>query len=492
MEAHARDTREESAQLDRRSASGRLAANVLGLGDGVVLGFASAAPGASIAGVLGALVVASGHGAILALIVGAIPLLCIAAAFFHLNREDVNVGISYAWIARFLNPLAGAFVGFVIVLAFVLSNSFGVIPASANFLSLISHQAANSKGWTSVAGLVILALITLLVIWGIRIAARFQWVMTGIEMLIFLAFGALALSKGHYAPSLSWLSLHAAGGFKGLSDGLLITVFWYSGWETAVVVNEETRRAHRTPGLAGIGGIIGVVIISAVLAMMFLSAVSPKTMGSNAAWLTSSGFALAGHPWGYLLVAAIVISYWSSLATTVITFGNVGFSMGRDRVLWRRFGHTGRRTRTPIVAIVVLAALSMIIFLLQVWAGGSIVSIIGDLSSALGFLFVIYYALTGITAAWALRRAALRRAVVLFTGVLLPLVGTGSLIWIGWRTWGQSNNATRITFGVVIVGSIVAAVLSKGLGHSEFFRRGSIATPSTEPGVDTMAVPSVR
>jgi amino acid transporter len=482
VRAHSQGTSRSSGTLGAPQHSGGLARNVLGLWDGVVLGFASAAPGVSVAGVLGGLAGVSGYGAVLALLVGFLPLVCIAFGFFHLNRWRADVGISYAWIGRILSPAVGAFVGVLMLICFVVSNSFSLIPAATNFLSLFSASAAASHLLVTLFGTMALVIITGLVVAGIRLAARFQWAVSGFEMLVLVVFGVLALARGLHGhrtgvsgtamPSLTWFSLHAAGGGGGLAAGLLIAVFWYSGWETAVVVNEETRRARVNPGLAGIGGLIGVVVISVVLAMLFFADVSPAAMASNAGWLTQTALNLAGRPWGYVLTLAIMLGYLGGIETTIITFGNVGYSMGRDGVIWRVFATVSDRTKMPWIAILVLTVPSYIIFLLQVWASGAnLAGILADLASSLGLMFVVYYALTGIASAWMLRAVAMRSAWTAVTGVLLPLAGAAMLVWIGVKSWAETATPVKITWLVAMTLSAVAVVVSRFLGKSGFYRQ---------------------
>jgi len=446
-----------------------LAHNVLGLWDGIVLGFASAAPGVSLAGVLGGLAGASGYGAVLALLVGFLPLVCIAFGFYHLNRWRADVGISYAWIGRILSPFVGAFVGVLILIAFVVSNSFSLIPAATNFLTLFSPAAATNNWLVTIFGTAFLIVITGLVVAGIRLAARFQWAISGFEMTVLVLFGCLALAHGLHGhatgvrgtavPQAGWFTIHAAGGGSGLVAGLLISVFWYSGWETAVVVNEETRRARTNPGLAGIGSLVGVLIISLVLAMLFFADVAPSAMNSN-----------AGRPWGYVLTFAILLGYLGGIETTIITFGNVGYSMGRDGVLWRAFARVSDRTKMPWLAILILTVPSFLMFILQVWtSGASLAAILGDLASSLGLMFVVYYALTGIASAWMLRKIALTSAWTAFSGVLLPLAGAATLVWIGVKSWGESVTSVRVTWIVAIALSGVAVAASRWLGKSDFY-----------------------
>jgi amino acid transporter len=471
------DTLTESGEVAR----GGLARNALGLWDGLVLGFASAAPGVSIAGVLGGLALASGYGALLALLIGFLPLVCIAFGFFHLNRWRADVGISYSWVGRILSPPVGAFVGILIIIAFVVSNSFAIIPAATNFLTVFSSSAANNKTLVTLFGTVFLIAITALVVSGIRLAARFQWVITALEMTTLTIFAFLALFHGLHAhslgvkgaatPSFSWFSLHSAGGSNGLVAGLLISVFWYSGWETSVVVNEETRRARVNPGLAGIGSLIGVLVVSLILSLMFFAAVSPNTMGNNAGWLSALGLQLAGRPWGYFLTLAIMLGYLGGIETTIITFGNVGYSMGRDGVIWRSFGKVSEKNEMPWLAIIVLTVPCYLMFLFQVWNGGTLASILGYLSSSLGLMFVVYYALTGVASAWMLRLVARKSVWTALTGVALPLIGAGVLVWIGVKSWAGDAQDVRTTFIVAIALSLIAVIVSRFLGKSDFYRQ---------------------
>lgn len=457
-------------------AHGSLAQNVLGLWDGIVLGFASAAPGISIAGVLGGIAGVSGYGALLALLVGFIPMIFIAFSFYHLNRWRADVGISYAWVGRILSPMVGAFVGILILIAFVVSNSFAIIPAATNFLTIFSSSAANNKWLVTVLGSVFLGLITLLVVTGIRLAARFQWALTAFELTVMTIFGFMALHHGlthrhpGSTPSIHWFSLHSAGGGSGLLAGLLISVFWYSGWETSVVVNEETKKSRRNPGLAGIGSLVAVVAVSIFFGALFFSAVNPVDMSKNSAWMSTLGLQLAGRPWGYLLVLAIMAGYLGGIETTIITFGNVGYSMGRDGVLWRAFARVGDKSKMPWLAITALSVPSFLMFIIQVWSGGSLATIVADLASSLGLMFVVYYALTALTAAWMLRGIAKTNLNVALTGVLLPLLGALILTYIGLKTWGGTAGPVKVTFIVAVIAALAITAISRLRGTSSFFQ----------------------
>jgi len=459
-----------------------LAENVLGVASGIVLGYASAAPVASLAGVLGGLAGVSGYGALLAIFVGFLPLLGIAFGFYYLNRWRPDVGISYSWIGRILNPYLGAFVGMLIIIAYVVSNTFSIIPAASSLLTLVAPGLATSHFAIAITGTLFLAAITVVVVSGIRIAANFQWVITAFESVVLFTFGGWAMvdaiihhPAGSATPSLHWLSLTSAGGGKGLMAGLLITVFWYSGWETAVVVNEETRQRFRYPGLAGIWALVGVLVASMLFFTLFFSLVSPQYMFAHTAtWLPDLGVRLAGHPWGNIMAVAILASFIGALETTIITFGRVAFSMGRDGVLPKAFTAVGKRTKTPWAAMLILSVPSFAFFILDLWFGSaSIGTILVNLSSSIGLMFVIYYALTGITATWMLRHVVFRSVGGFVTGLVLPLGGAAFLVYMGYRASAGLSRSTLVTFLVTMVICVLIVVLSRVLGRSKFYAKGT-------------------
>src|SRR4030095_1965752 len=85
-----------------------LKANALGFVSNVVIGVASTAPGYSLAASLGFIVAVEGVGlqAPAVLWVAFIPMLCIANAYYFMNRADPDCGTTFAWVTRALGPYA--------------------------------------------------------------------------------------------------------------------------------------------------------------------------------------------------------------------------------------------------------------------------------------------------------------------------------------------------------------------------------------------------
>ena len=86
----------------------RLRNNALNLLGNVGLALGSAAPTASIALTLAAIVAASSYASPVAILIIGLPMLGIAAAFKRLNRWHVNCGATYQWAPAPSRPTTGS------------------------------------------------------------------------------------------------------------------------------------------------------------------------------------------------------------------------------------------------------------------------------------------------------------------------------------------------------------------------------------------------
>jgi hypothetical protein len=77
-----------------------LRAGALGMLSGIVIGVASTAPGYSLAASLGLVVAAVGLQAPAIMFLAFIPMLIIAAAYYHLNRADPDCGTTFSWVTK--------------------------------------------------------------------------------------------------------------------------------------------------------------------------------------------------------------------------------------------------------------------------------------------------------------------------------------------------------------------------------------------------------
>src|SRR5947209_7109122 len=361
--------------------------------DGTVIGVASTAPAYSLTATIAILTGAIGLFAPSSMLLAFFPMLGVAVGFYWLNRRIPNCGTAYAWIGRALNPALGFFTGWVIIVAdvIVMISLAGV--AATSTLTLLG-QDSGSKTLQLIVGVVWIAVLTWIVVRGIRLSARLQWILLGLEYLIVMGFCTWALVRvytshpaGSHVPSLHWLAFwQAPGGGPALLTAVLGAVFIYWGWDTAANVNEETEDETGAPGLATVFATV-VLLIIYVFAAFAVAAYVPNSAQQNNSSdvLTYMAQTLAGgNKLWYLMVLAVVSSAASSTQTTILPTARVSFAMARDRIIPRAFAWVHPSYLTPWFSTVVMGAVSIVVYVVSLYASGGLSNAINNAILAIG------------------------------------------------------------------------------------------------------------
>ncbi len=261
-----------------------LKTGALGLMSGVVIGMASTAPAYSLAASLGFVVATTNGDSIVGvkapsiMLLAFVPMLLIAIAYQQLNRAEPDCGTTFTWATRAFGPRVGWLGGWGIIAADVIVMANLAQIAGSYTFQLFGWDGLNeSTFWTTFAGVVWIVVMTYICYRGIEVSARLQYGLLGIEVIVLIAFSAIALVKVYggnatpdsLTPSLSWL-WPSGMTLSALVTATLIAVFIYWGWDTAVAVNEETADPDKTPGRAA--------IISTLLLLLTYAIVSVATV----------------------------------------------------------------------------------------------------------------------------------------------------------------------------------------------------------------------
>jgi amino acid transporter len=429
-----------------------LKAGALGFVSSVVIGVASTAPAYSLAATLGAVTATVGIGvhAPIVMVIAFIPMLFVALAFKYLNQADPDCGTTFTWCARAFGPITGWLGGWGLIVADVLvMASLSQIAGSYTFLLFGADSAANSTFWVGVAGVIWILLMGLICYVGIEASARTQYALLAAEIVILGVFSIVALAKvwtGHPAnsihPSFEWLNPFGISSFGAMSSALLLAIFIYWGWDTAVSVNEETEDATKTPGKAAVVStflLLGIYVVVTFAAQAFhgigfLNNHSDDVLGAL-------GKDVLGSPWDKLLIIAVLTSASASTQTTILPTTRATLSMSSHGALPKTFAKINPRYLTPGVSTIWMCAVSIAVFLVL----NSISSnILFDSVTATGFGIAFYYGLTGLACTWYFRRE-LGKSVRNFVYVgLLPAVGGFMLLAIlgdsVYEAWSPSSS----------------------------------------------------
>jgi len=402
----------------------------IGLISTVVIGVASTAPAYSLAATLGLLAGAVGFQAPAALILAFVPMLLVSVAYYHLNRSDPDCGTCFWWVAKALGPRTGWMTGWAIIVAdVVVMAALAQIAGRYTFLLVGADGLAGSTAWVTVVGVLWIVAMTAICLLGIEISARTQVLMLSAELAVLALFVVTALAKvygsrppdGSVRPSWTWINPLSIGSTSAVTAGLLLGVFIYWGWDSTLVVNEETRDSARTPGR---GGVISTLVLVATFVLVAVAAQAfrgTEVLVENSDDIFGAlGSEVLGSGLDKLLIVAVLCSAAAATLTTVLPAARTALSMSWHGAAPRRFGEVAPRWLTPAFATVVMGAVSV-----AWYVGLTLVSqnVLADSIAALGLMIAFYYGLVGYACPVFFRRqvfAGARNALVLG---LAPVLG---------------------------------------------------------------------
>ncbi|MET9885249.1 APC family permease [Streptomyces sp. NPDC006430] len=416
-------------------AGGSLRADALGTFDSVVMAVAGCGPAYTIAGTFPALIAAVGVAGPAVLLYCALPVIGIALAFRHLGRLDPNAGASYAWVGRSLHPFLGFLSGWALVVSATVFMASTARPAGAATLSLFGLGTAGHTALATIVGAGWFLLMAGVVMFGARISAHAQTVITGTQLVLLLGFAVAAMSTdGNVADfSPSWFGFGHFDAQHHFVGGALIAVFAYWGWDVTSNLGEETRGGRRGSGYGGVLGVLTCFALFVVFALSVNILVGTDVVRHNPdTFLTVLGDAVWPGWGGRLLVLAVLLSTVATLETSLIQATRTLFAMGRDRTLPPAFGRIHPRWQTPWTATVVVGCVALAVTVAVNLGPGpdSGARLLADAVSGVGLLICFYYSLAAFSAVTVHRKQLFRSAGNLLLMGLWPLSGGLFMLWI--------------------------------------------------------------
>ena len=438
-----------------------LKSGAIGLMSTTVIGVASTAPGYSLAASLTAIAAAAnaevGNQAPAILLVAFVPMLCIAAAYKYLNRADPDCGTSFTWMTRAVGPKSGWITGWAIIVAdLVFMPSAGQIAGSYTFDLLGADGLKTDTFWVTVLGVVFILAMTWICVIGIELNARTQLLLLVAELTVLVVFSALALWQAivngdphTVSPSLSWINPLEIKSSSALAGGMVIAVFFYWGWDTAVSVNEETKDSRRTPGIAAVVSTLVLLLTYTVTAVAAQSVRGAGFVAKDQSGdiLGALGKAVMGSGWAKLLIVAVLTSAIATTQTTILPAARSSLAMGAHKAFPSWFAKVDPRHLTPANATWAFGLLSAVWYIVLTLLSENVLS---ASIAAVGLMIAFYYAATGYTCVIYFRRHLFDDAKTFLYVGLAPLFGAGVLTWVFLKSaWDFRNDQGSGTlFGV--------------------------------------------
>src|SRR5436305_1137101 len=200
----------------------------------------------------------------------------------------------------------------------------------------------------NVPAFAIVALITWLLLRGVRESARANNIMVAVKLIVltlFIIMGSQHINSANYHP-------FAPNGFTGIHQGAAIVFFAYIGFDAISTAAEETKNPQRNLPIGILGGLAICTVIYIVIGYVLTGMVPYQQLGSAADPLA---FALKAT--GMTNIAKIVaLGAVFSMAAVLLVFQygqpRIFFAMARDGLLPAWASKVHGKYRTPYVTTI--------------------------------------------------------------------------------------------------------------------------------------------
>jgi APA family basic amino acid/polyamine antiporter len=422
-----------------------------------------------------------------------------------------ETGGAATFVRRAFNDPLGFLTGWVLLLDYLIVVALAGLFAPHYIGQAVGWEGITNRPWDALAGvLVILGLA------ATRLARRTQLyrvavIVAGLALvthvLLIVLGGAFILSSEGFWSD---VDLGNSPSWGDLAFALPLAMLAYTGLETVANYAAETREPGKALPRGLFAGLGTVVIVSAVLAVIGLSAypVDNGTTALGTEWLRAPlvGITVAldvGLPNALVDVLRVIVGISGAIvlvaaATTSISgAGRLAYSLARYDMLPRTFARLNRRTLISPTAIVVAAGLSCVLLLIaQVDDRPSVF-----LASV--YSFGVLFAFTAAQVAVVRLRATepdLERPFrapldVRVRGVLVPLPALigAPLTFVIWIASLTTHHGALVAGPIWVVLGLVVYVLTRTAGHASLLGRATPGAadlvPEPEGTYETILVP---
>lgn len=299
-----------------------------------------------------------------------------ALTYAELGVLFPEAGGLYAYLREAYGPLPGFLYGWTAFLVIMSGGIAAIAVAFGEYLGAFWGWSSMGNvlltvpilGWTwTLSGGQLVAAVAILVltainVLGVKEGVGVQNALTVIKIGSIVAFVAF----GFFVPfraTFSLLSpLPASGGLlAAFGVGMIAALWTYDGWYGCTFSAGEMKDPRRSLPLGLIGGALLITGLYVALNWIYLRALPVAEMGTTSRIGETAATALFGAGGGRLIAAAVVVSTFGCLASTILYSPRIYMAMARDGLFFRSLAAVHPRLRTPARSLWAHAAWAVVL-----------------------------------------------------------------------------------------------------------------------------------
>jgi amino acid transporter len=404
----------------------------------------------------------AGRSAPLTYLAAFIVCLIIAVPMTGLARHLPSAGGFYTYVSHGIGPRWGFLTGWLYALMVT------IVPAAlAAFTGAVLHDELEAKyafgvPWWAYA-LVILAICFACAYRGIVISIRFLVIMSIFEITVGLGLSLTGVfNPGSGGVNVAGFNPAHISHSSGFFLAIVLSIFAFTGFESAATVAEESRDPKRLVPRAISGSLILIGLFYVFCSWGLQIGWGTNKLDSLANSPTAPAFVLADRLWSggsiIVLIALVNSGLGVCIACTTSSTRTI-FGMARTGALPEPFARVQKTHQTPVVAVYFQTVVAVGICLAVGLPLGAY-NLFNLLGTTGTFAYIPIFILMNIAAFRYFRSKAPAEFSVL-RYVVAPLVSTAALITIGYKSivplpaspvnWAPALAAGYLLFGVLVL-----------------------------------------
>jgi amino acid transporter len=291
-------------------------------------------------------------------------------AYVYLTRGFGPVwGFLFGWMNNLVGKpasIATIAAGFLIFLSYFVPGVRTPIFTLHLNVPFTGHSTEFAFTWAQPLAAAAIAFMSFINYLGVRLAGRLQVVMTCIKIAAILAVVVLGfLFAGKRAPSAQPFfppSLNL-GMLTGFLTAMVGALWAYDGWIDLTSAGSEIVDPQKNIPRALVGGTVTVGVIYLLANAVYFRVLPIEAVAAAHNVASETVRVFAGERAAAWITAAMVISAFTTLNSSVLTGARVPYAMARDHLFFRVADGIHPRFRTPAGAIVFQAVISCLMVL---------------------------------------------------------------------------------------------------------------------------------
>ena len=284
----------------------------------------------------------------LAFLIGAVIALLTGLSYAELSSMYPRAASEYVFLGR---AYGNRLLAFLTEWTMLVTEMVAAAAVSVGFAGYLSNEFSVPELPTAA---VLLVVVTLIAIGGVKDSLRLNTLLSlvaigGLAIVVFAGIGKIGSVSYSVSPY----------GLSGIIGAAALVFFAYIGFDNMSNISEETREPEKTipRGLmiaVGITTVLYILVGIATVSLAFLEGLA----SSDAPLAYAVSAPLGPVAYDVLTVIALLTTFNTVLVLLIVS-SRIIYGMARERALPSFLGRISKRTRTPMIASVIILAATL-------------------------------------------------------------------------------------------------------------------------------------